>query len=82
MALARLMEVLGKRDVQTVLLEAAIARGELPADVNQDDVFAMAAGPLFFRTFVIGRPVDDEFIAKVVDQVCAHYCRQQNPNPA
>jgi len=64
------------------MFDAAIARGKLPADVNQDDVFAMAAGPLFFRTFVIGRPVDDEFIAKVVDLVCAHYCRQQNPNPA
>jgi hypothetical protein len=34
----------------------------------------MAAGPLFFRTFVIGRPVDEEFIAKVVDLVCHRYC--------
>lgn len=56
------------------MFDAAIARGELPADINQDDVFAMAAGPLFFRTFVIGRPVDDEFIAKVVDHVCDSYC--------
>jgi AcrR family transcriptional regulator len=56
------------------MFDAAIARGELPADVYQDDVFAMAAGPLFFRTFVIGRPVDDEFIAKVVDHVCDNYC--------
>jgi AcrR family transcriptional regulator len=56
------------------MFDAAIARGELPADVNKDDVFAMAAGPLFFRTFVIGQPVDDEFIAKVVDLVCRRYC--------
>jgi AcrR family transcriptional regulator len=56
------------------MFEAAIARDELPADIDQDDVFAMAAGPLFFRTFVIGRPADDEFIAKVVDLVCRRYC--------
>lgn len=56
------------------MFDAAIARGELPADVNMDDVFAMAAGPLFFRTFVIGQQVDDEFVAKVVDLVCHRYC--------
>jgi len=56
------------------MFDAAIARGELPADINQDDVFAMASGPLFFRTFVIGRLPGDEFVAKVVDLVCHHYC--------
>jgi AcrR family transcriptional regulator len=56
------------------MFDAAIARGELLADVKMDDVFAMAAGPLFFRTFVIGRPVDDEFITKVADHVCDRYC--------
>lgn len=56
------------------MFDAAIARGELPVNVRQEDVFAMAAGPLFFRTFVIGRQVDDEFIAKVVDLICQVYC--------
>jgi len=61
------------------MFDAAIARGELPADVSQDDVFAMAAGPLFFRTFVIGRPADEEFIAKVADLVCHRYCLEPTP---
>jgi len=61
------------------MFDAAIARQELPADINQDDVFAMAAGPLFFRTFVIGRPADDQFIAKVVDLVCHRYCLDPTP---
>ena len=64
------------------MFDAAIARGELPSDIDQDDVFAMAAGPLFFRNFVIGRPVDDQFIAKVVDLVCLRYCLTPELSPA
>ena len=59
-----------------LMFDAAIARRELPADINRPDVFAMAAGPLFFRAFVIGQPADDQFIAKVVDLVCEHFCRE------
>jgi hypothetical protein len=39
----------------------------------------MAAGPLFFRTFVIGRLPDDEFIAKIVNLVCHRYCLKPTP---
>ena len=61
------------------IFDAAIARGELPANVSQEDVFAMAAGPMFFRTFVIGRPADERFIGQVVDLVCHRYCAEPNP---
>jgi len=61
------------------MFDAAIARGELPLDINQDDVFAMAAGPLFFRNFVIGQPADDQFISKVADLICHRYCLEPTP---
>jgi AcrR family transcriptional regulator len=65
-----------------LIFDAAIARGEIPPDINIADVFAMAAGPLFFRTFVVGLPTDEEFIGKVVDMVCSRYCRTLSPSPA
>jgi AcrR family transcriptional regulator len=68
-----------RQDQIRPMFDAAIARGELSADIDQDDVFAMAAGPLFFRTFVIGRPADNQFIAKVADLVCHRYCLEPTP---
>ncbi|MFL6724807.1 MAG: TetR/AcrR family transcriptional regulator [Sphingomicrobium sp.] len=52
------------------MFEAAIARGELPADVDRDELFAMAAGPIYFRKFVAAQPLTDEWVSKMVDQVC------------
>jgi AcrR family transcriptional regulator len=52
------------------MFEAAIARGELPAGVDRDELFAMAAGPIYFRKFVASQPLTDEWVSKVVDQVC------------
>jgi hypothetical protein len=56
------------------MFEAAIERGELPADVNLDEVFAMAAGPMYFRRYVSSQPLNDEWVNKVVDQICDRYC--------
>ena len=55
------------------MFEAGIARGELAPDVDREEVFEMAAGPLYFRTFVSGRALEQAFIHKVVDQVCDRY---------
>ena len=55
------------------MFDAAIERGELPADVDRDELFAMAAGPIYFRTFISAQPYDDEWIKTVIDRVCSHY---------
>ena len=52
------------------MFEAAISRGELPADVDRDRLFAMAAGPIYFRKFIASQPVDDDWVRSVVNQVC------------
>jgi hypothetical protein len=56
------------------MFEQAIERGELPADVDRDELFAMAAGPIYFRTFISAQPYDDDWIMTVIDRVCVHYC--------
>ena len=56
------------------MFEAAISRGELPAHVDREALFTAAAGPIYFRMFIAGRPVDDEYIASIVSSICWLYC--------
>ena len=56
------------------MYEAAIARGELSADVDRDELFAMAAGPIYFRRFIASQSLTEAWVGKVVDRVCDHYC--------
>ena len=56
------------------MFEEAIERGELPADVDRDELFAMVAGPIYFRTFIAAQPYDDEWIMTLIDRVCVHFC--------
>ena len=58
------------------MFEAATGRGELPADVNRDELFAMAAGPIYFRKFIASQPLTEDWVRNVVDQVCDRYCIQ------
>ena len=59
------------------MYDAAIARGELAADVDRDELFALAAGPIYFRLFIAQQSVDPAFIATIVDAICDRYCRRQ-----
>jgi AcrR family transcriptional regulator len=56
------------------MFDAAIARGELPTDVNRETLFTFAAGPIYFRLFIASRPVDDDFLNSIVHNVCWLYC--------
>jgi AcrR family transcriptional regulator len=63
-----------RREQLRPMFDAAVARGELPAHVDREELFAMAAGPIFFRLFISARPFDDGWLREIVDQVCSHYC--------
>jgi AcrR family transcriptional regulator len=56
------------------MFDAAIARGELPASVDREALFTSAAGPIYFRMFMAGRAVDDDFIRAIVSSVCWLHC--------
>ncbi len=63
-----------RREQLRPMFDAAVERGELPPDVDREELFAMAVGPIYFRLFISARPFDDEWLGKIVDQVCRHYC--------
>ena len=56
------------------MFAAAIERGELPAHVDREALFTAAAGPIYFRMFIAGRPVDEEYISSIVSSICWLYC--------
>jgi AcrR family transcriptional regulator len=55
------------------MFERAIERGELPANVDRDELFAMAAGPIYFQKFIASKRLTDDWVHKVVGQVCDRY---------
>lgn len=48
-------------------LEAAIDRGELPADHDHDTTIARLAGPLFYRRVLAHAPLETAFVTKIID---------------
>ena len=60
------------------MFDAAIARGELPADVDCEAVFSLAAGAIYFRIFIASRQVADAFIDDLVEKICWLHCMQES----
>ena len=60
------------------MFDAAVERGELPADVDREALFASAAGPIYFRMFIAGQVVNDDFVRLIVDSICQLYCPSGN----
>ena len=58
-----------KCDVSRVIVARAMARGELPAETDPLILHEVASALWFHRVLVVGGPVDDGFIAHVVDDV-------------
>jgi AcrR family transcriptional regulator len=58
------------------MFERAIARGELPAGANREEIFSMAAGPLYFQWLVASKAVSDQWVDRVIDEICDRYCLQ------
>jgi AcrR family transcriptional regulator len=56
------------------MFDAAIKRGELPASVDREALFTSAAGPIYFRMFIAGRAVDEDFIQSIVSSTCWLHC--------
>ena len=58
-----------KCDVSRVIVARAVGRGELPAETDPLILHEVASALWFHRVLVVGGPVDDGFIAHVVDDV-------------
>ena len=65
----RTQVVESKCDVSRQLVARAVDRGELPPDTDPLLLHEVASALWFHRVLVVGAPVDDAFIAHVVDDV-------------
>lgn len=51
------------------VVERAVARGDLPEDLDVEAFIEALAGPLFFRLLVTGRPIDADAAAESADRM-------------
>ncbi len=58
----------------TVLVERAVQRGEIPADVDADVILDMMFGAAYHRLLQGHRPLTDQFARSVVDLIVAGVC--------
>lgn len=61
------------------MFESAIARGEIPSTADPEEIFSMAAGPLYFRRFIASKPISDEWVERIADEICDRYCFGAGP---
>jgi AcrR family transcriptional regulator len=54
-----------------VVVDRAVARGELPSGVDLRQLVASLVGPLYFRAYVTHEPIDGGFLRRTVDTVVA-----------
>lgn len=57
------------------IIAAAAANRQIDPDTDPEELFAASDGPLFFRVLIVGQPIDETFIQRVVADVCELYCR-------
>lgn len=57
-------------------LDRAVARGELPADLDTDAAVDQLVGPIYHRVLVSGDAVNDAFVDGVVDGFLRQHARQ------
>jgi AcrR family transcriptional regulator len=62
-----------RRRFATTVIERAVARGDLPADVDVDLLVTLVAGPLVYTKLVRRQRVTEELVAAAVDTVLARY---------
>ena len=62
-----------RRRFATEVIERAVSRGDLPADVDVDLLVTLVAGPLVYTKLVRRQRVTDELVAAVVDSVLSRF---------
>lgn len=61
--------ILARRDEGRALLEKAIARGEVRADLDLEVALDLLYAPIFYRILIGHAPLDDAFADAVVDHL-------------
>jgi len=71
-----------RRRFATGVIERAVGRGDLPADVDVDLLVTLLSGPLVYTKLVRRQRVTEELVASVVDNVLAPYLTRSDTSPA
>lgn len=56
------------------IFDRAIERGDLPAEVDREELFVFTVGSIWFSKFIASRAVDEATIDRTVHAVCTLYC--------
>jgi AcrR family transcriptional regulator len=64
-----------RRRFAIAVLERAVARGDLPSDVDVDLLVTMLSGPLVYTKLVRRQRVTEQLVAAVVDNVLSCYVK-------
>ena len=64
------------------ILSAAVARGELPPNLDKGVARAALEGPLFYRVLVLGERVRPSIVTSIVATFAALHGRDARPRPA
>jgi Tetracyclin repressor-like, C-terminal domain len=59
------------RAQHSIMLERAVQRGEIPADVDSDVVLDLLYGAAYHRLLQGHRPLSERFVREVVDLIVA-----------
>ncbi|MFI2284378.1 TetR/AcrR family transcriptional regulator [Nocardia beijingensis] len=60
-----------RRERAADMLRRAIARGELPAELNIDLALDVLAGPLYWRLMIVGIPIEPDYVDRLTDLLIA-----------
>jgi AcrR family transcriptional regulator len=60
-----------RREPMRKVIESAIARGELPGELDLEIALDQLSGPLFYRRLVTHRPITTEFLVQLADSAIA-----------
>ncbi|MFC9995456.1 TetR/AcrR family transcriptional regulator [Nocardia sp. NPDC127526] len=67
-----------RRDQGRLILQRAIGRGEIPAEIRIETVLDMLYGPIYHRLLNGHAVIDDEFVDDVIDTVLAGIGARRN----
>jgi AcrR family transcriptional regulator len=58
-----------RAEINRIFLRRAIARGEIRADIDVDMLAVLTPSLAFYRTMIMRKPIDQEFLLSVIDGI-------------
>jgi AcrR family transcriptional regulator len=69
-----------RRQSAAEVIERAVQRGDLPADVDEDLLIDLLIGPFYYRIFITGHRVETDLAEKLVDFVLLRHIPKKAPS--